>query len=76
MYTGAPTQQFAYSLDGEQVWYDLSTTFGDPFSGQRVTVTSGGGGTIDWPQGTNPGGSQVKVTSSDDNVVLTVYGSA
>ncbi|KAF2873920.1 hypothetical protein BDV95DRAFT_489655 [Massariosphaeria phaeospora] len=76
LYTGAPTQQFSYSLDGAQVWYDLSATMGEPFNGQRVTVTANGGGTIDWPKGSNPGGSQVKVTSSDSNVVFTAYGPA
>jgi hypothetical protein len=71
LYTGAPTQIVSYSLDGAQVWYDMSTVFGEPFNGQRVTVTSNGGGTIDWPNGTNPGGSQVKVSSSNSNVVFT-----
>lgn len=44
---------------------------GEPFNGQHITVTANGGGTIDWPNGSNPGGSQVKVTSSDNNVVFT-----
>ncbi|KAH7130369.1 hypothetical protein B0J11DRAFT_429600 [Dendryphion nanum] len=73
LYTGAPAQIFSYSLDGSQVWYDLSTVFGEPFAGQRLTVTSNGGGTIDWPKGSNPGGSQVKVSSSGNNVVFTAY---
>ncbi|KAF2119326.1 hypothetical protein BDV96DRAFT_596064 [Lophiotrema nucula] len=73
LYTGAPEQIFAYSLDGAQVWYDLSAVFGEPFNGQRVTVTSKNGATIDWPKGTNPGGSQVKVTTSTDDVVFTAY---
>ena len=63
-------------MDGEQVWYDLSTVFGEPFKGQRVTVTSPSGPTIDWPQGSNPGGSQVKVAKSSDNVVFTVFAAA
>ncbi|KAF2704693.1 hypothetical protein K504DRAFT_389324 [Pleomassaria siparia CBS 279.74] len=70
---GVPTQIFSYSLDGANVWYDLSTTFGEPFKGQRITVTSPIGGTIDWPAGSNPGGSQVKVASSEGNVVFTAY---
>ena len=28
LYTGAPTQIFSYSIDGAQVWYDMSTVFG------------------------------------------------
>jgi len=76
LYTGAPTQIFSYSLDGDKVWYDLSTVFGEPFKGQRVTVESPGGGTINWPAGTNPGGSQVKDASSKGNVVFTAYAAA
>ncbi|KAF2175111.1 hypothetical protein K469DRAFT_647454 [Zopfia rhizophila CBS 207.26] len=68
---GAPTQIFSYSLDGAQVWYDLSAVMGEPFNGQHVTVTSSGCGTIDWPRGTHPGGSQVKVCSSNNDVVFT-----
>ncbi|KAF2685897.1 hypothetical protein K458DRAFT_417086 [Lentithecium fluviatile CBS 122367] len=71
LWTGAPEQIFSYSLDGALVWYDLSTVFGEPFSGQHIKVTSEGGPTIDWPKGTNPGGSQVKVGNSEKNVVFT-----
>ncbi|KAF1848849.1 uncharacterized protein K460DRAFT_364798 [Cucurbitaria berberidis CBS 394.84] len=76
LYSGAPQQVFAYNLDEgkAQVWYDLSTIFGEPFLGQRVEVTSNTGGSIVWPNGTSPGGSQVKVTPSDENVWFTVYG--
>ncbi|KAH7383801.1 hypothetical protein BKA66DRAFT_417594 [Pyrenochaeta sp. MPI-SDFR-AT-0127] len=74
LYDGSPQQVFSYSLDGAQVWYDLSAVFGEPFNGQRIEVTSNTGGSIVWPKGTNPGGSQVKVTSSDENVWFTVYG--
>ncbi|KAF2008109.1 putative BYS1 domain protein [Amniculicola lignicola CBS 123094] len=71
LYSGAPTQVFAYTLDGASVWYDLSTVFGEPFSGSHLTVTSNSCGTIDWPKGTHPGGSQVKVCGSGNNVVFT-----
>lgn len=75
LYNGEPQQVFSYNLDGEQVWYDLSSIFGAPFAGQRVEVTSNTGGPIVWPTGVNPGGSQVKVARSDENVWFTVYGS-
>lgn len=71
LFTGAPTQIFSYSLDGSQVWYDLSAVMGEPFNGKHLTVTSDGSGTIDWPTGSNPGGSQVKVGSSEKDVVFT-----
>ena len=76
LYNGEPEQVFAYSLDGAQVWYDLSTVFGEPFGGQRLEVRSKSGASIVWPKGSNPGGSQVKVTSSDEDVQFTVYGAA
>jgi hypothetical protein len=33
---GEAQQVFAYNLDGAQVWYDLSSVFGDPFVGKRL----------------------------------------
>ena len=74
LYNGDPEQVFAYSLDTAQIWYDLSTVFGEPFAGQPLEVTSKSGGSIVWPKGSNPGGSQVKVTSSDEDVQFTVNG--
>ncbi|ORY14036.1 hypothetical protein BCR34DRAFT_613013 [Clohesyomyces aquaticus] len=71
LYSGAPQQIFSYSLDGAQVWYDLSAVMGEPFQGQHITVKSNGCGTIDWANGSNPGGSQVKVCSSNNDVVFT-----
>jgi hypothetical protein len=71
LFNGAPQQTFSYSLDGASVWYDLSTVFGEPFNGQHIKVTSNGSPTIDWPTGSNPGGSQVKVGNSANDVVFT-----
>ncbi|KAF2634219.1 hypothetical protein P280DRAFT_414278 [Massarina eburnea CBS 473.64] len=71
LYTGAPQQIFSYSLDTATVWYDLSTAFGEPFSGSHITVTQDGSRSIDWPTGSNPGGSQVKAGVSEKDVVFT-----
>ncbi|KAL5387516.1 hypothetical protein PMIN02_008114 [Paraphaeosphaeria minitans] len=71
LYNGAAQQIFSYSLDGASVWYDLSTAFGEPFLGKRVTVTSSGSPSIEWPTGSNPGGSQVKVGINGVDVVFT-----
>jgi hypothetical protein len=38
-----------------------------------VEVTSTSGSPIVWPAGTHPGGSQVKVAPSDENIWFTVY---
>jgi hypothetical protein len=46
LYSGAPQQVFAYNLEGSQVWYDLSSVFGEPFIGHRVEVASDTGEAI------------------------------
>jgi hypothetical protein len=73
LYNGEAQQVFSYNLDGEQVWYDLSSVFGAPFAGHRLEVTSTTGNSIVWPAGTHPGGSQVKAAPSNENIWFTVY---
>lgn len=73
LYTGAPQTNFAYSLDGANIWYDLSDVFGDAFAGKKLVVSSAAScPSIVWPTGTSPGGSQTKVCGSDNDVVLTL----
>lgn len=72
LYSGAPQQIFAYNLDGATVWYDLSTVFGDPFAGYRLEVSGDNGGSIVWPNGTHPKGSQVTTAPSDRNIFFTI----
>jgi hypothetical protein len=74
LWTGAPQINFAYNLDGAQVWYDLSDVFGDPFAGHKVTVSSDEPTcpSIVWDNGTPPAGSQVKVCTSAKSVTLTL----
>lgn len=76
LYSGEAQQVFSYSIEGAQVWYDLSTVFGEPFVGHRLEVTSNTGGSIIWPAGSHPGGSQVKVAPNEENVWFTVYAAA
>ncbi|OIW25566.1 hypothetical protein CONLIGDRAFT_635389 [Coniochaeta ligniaria NRRL 30616] len=73
LYTGAPQTNFAYSLDNDKIWYDLSDVFGDPFPGQKLVVSSAAScPSIVWPAGTSPGGSQTKVCGSDQDVTFTL----
>ncbi|CCC11894.1 putative clock-controlled gene 13 [Sordaria macrospora k-hell] len=75
LYTGAPELIFAYSLDGDNIWYDLSSVFGDALKGHKVRVEgkgTGSCGAIEWAQGTQPAGSQTKVCGSKGDVVLTL----
>ncbi|TID17727.1 bys1 domain-containing protein [Venturia nashicola] len=72
LFTGKPQLNFAYTLDGANVWYDLSNVFGDAFAGYKIVEKSvdAGCGVIVWPAGANPGGPQVKVCGSGSDVVL------
>jgi hypothetical protein len=74
LYTGAPQTNFAYNLDGASIWYDLSDVFGDPFVGRRLLISSAQTTcpSINWPNGTPPAGSQVKVCTSERDVTFTI----
>lgn len=74
LYNGSPQTNFAYTLDGQQVWYDLSDVFGDPFSGHAIGVKpSLNCPKICWPKGVaTSGASQTKVCSANSDVTLTL----
>ena len=74
LYNGAPQLNYAYSLDGSQVWYDLSSVFGDAFPGSKLVEKSANSKcpAIVWPTGSPPQGSQVKVCGADQDVTLTL----
>jgi hypothetical protein len=64
---------FAYNLDGNQIWYDMSDVFGDGFAGRTMTVkpTDTGCQSIAWSAGTPPAGSQVKDCQASTDLELT-----
>jgi hypothetical protein len=74
LYNGSPQLNFAYSLDGSQIWYDLSSVFGDAFPGKKLVEKSADSKcpSIVWSDGTTPKGSQVKVCDSSKDVTLTL----
>ena len=77
LYTFAPELVFAYALDGDKIWYDLSSVFGDAFTGYKVSLegkeTDGTScGAIEWATGTQLAGSQTRVCGSAAGVVLTL----
>lgn len=74
LFTGKPQLNFAYNLDGSQVWYDLSSVFGNALAGSKVVVSSAEAScpAIVWSSGTPPSGSQVKVCTSSKDVTLTL----
>lgn len=74
LYDGSPQTNFAYTLDGSQVWYDLSDVFGDPFSGHRLKVVPSLSTCpkICWANGVPPGGSQVKDCQATSDITLTL----
>ncbi|KAL4929804.1 putative BYS1 domain protein [Aspergillus undulatus] len=72
LYDGSPQLTFSYTLDPSQLWYDLSTIFGEGFSGEVLSVASDGCPGICWPDGTQPAGSQVKTCGTDKDQTLTL----
>jgi hypothetical protein len=74
LWTGAPQTNFAWNLDNDKIWYDLSDVFGDPFRGQKLVVSSAEATcpSIVWANGTPPAGSQVKVCTSEKDVTFTI----
>ncbi|EPS34078.1 Antigenic thaumatin-like protein [Penicillium oxalicum] len=71
LYNSAPLTIFAYNLNGQEVWYDLSDVFGDPFKGHPVVLVPAEPA-INWADGVPPSGSQVRVQSASNNLVLTL----
>ncbi|GES66358.1 BYS1 domain protein [Aspergillus terreus] len=69
-----PQVNYAYTLDGSNVWYDMSDVFGDPFKGTALVVKPSDTGcqSICWPNGIPLAGSQVKVCQANSNEVLTL----
>jgi hypothetical protein len=75
LYSGAAQTVFAYTLDPDRIWYDLSDVFGDAFAGHKLVEASAEPScpSIVWPNGTPPAGSQVKTCgSTDKDVTLTL----
>lgn len=78
LYTGKPEIIFAYTLDGDNVWFDLSDLYGDLLNGAELVAASSRTECqeIRWEQGVPPAGSQVKQCRSDADVTLTLCASA
>lgn len=74
LYDGSPQTNFAYTLDGSTVWYDLSDVFGDAFSGDRLKVVPSVTTCpkICWPGGVSPSGSQVRDCAATSDITLTL----
>ncbi|KAF1951357.1 hypothetical protein CC80DRAFT_496170 [Byssothecium circinans] len=63
---------FAYNLDGNTIWYDMNRIFGDDASGRTLTVkpTDTSCGSISWPYGKQPAGSQIKNCQANTDLEL------
>ncbi|PHH76527.1 hypothetical protein CDD82_3951 [Ophiocordyceps australis] len=74
LFTSKPQTDFAYSLSGALVYYDLSDVYGDAFAGNKLVEGSADRScpVITWPNGTPPAGSQVKNCNSNSDVTLTL----
>ena len=62
LYNGAPQTNFAYTLDPDRVFYDLSDVFGSPFEGHKVSLDPSDEDceSIVWENGSQVSGSEVK----------------
>lgn len=74
LYTGKPQVNFAYNLDPDRVFYDLSDVFGDPFAGHKIQVVPSNSNcrSLVWEDGRPPAGSQVRDCSADSDTTLTL----
>lgn len=64
---------FAYNLDGDQVWYDMSDLFGDGFAGRTMTLrpTDQTCKVISWPAGKPSSGSNIASCQAGTDLELT-----
>jgi hypothetical protein len=78
LFTSKPQTDFAYSLSGDRIFYDLSDVFGDPFSGLQIKVapTDTSCPSIVWGSGFSASfQSNVHDCSADADVSLTLCSS-
>ncbi|KAL1956496.1 hypothetical protein VTO42DRAFT_7059 [Malbranchea cinnamomea] len=59
LFNGSPQLIDAYTLDGNRVFYDLSSVFGNPFAGHRIVLDATEPGCRDtvWEQGIRTAGA-------------------
>lgn len=64
---------FAYNIDDKDVWYDMSSLFGNGFSGRtlRIQPSDEACGSIVWHDGRTPAGSKTKRCQRETNLELT-----
>ena len=78
LYDGSAQTDFAYTLDGSTVWYDMSDVFGDAFSGHTLNVlpSDPSCNRICWGTGVAPSGSQVKDCQANSDITLNLCAAA
>lgn len=78
LYDGSAQTNFAYSLDGNTVWYDMSDVFGDAFSGHTLNVLPSDTTCphICWGNGVPPSGSQTRDCQANSDVALNLCAAA
>ncbi|KAL2106859.1 hypothetical protein VUR80DRAFT_6112 [Thermomyces stellatus] len=74
LHNGAPQTIFAYTLDPDRVFYDLSEVFGSAFEGHKVALEPSDEEceSIVWEDGSQPSGSAVKSCQPETDLRLTL----
>ena len=72
LFNASPQVNVAYTLDGSQVWYDVSEIFGSPFEGHELSLINDDEncGSKEWKDGVISGENNVDVCSSTSSFTL------
>lgn len=71
IYKHAPQAIFAYDLENDLVWFELSDVFGDPFAGKRIQIRPPVPPIV-WTRGLPSGGaSQVMTHNATQDLIVT-----
>ncbi|KAF2399864.1 hypothetical protein EJ06DRAFT_556961 [Trichodelitschia bisporula] len=76
IFKGAAQLNFAYTFEGDRIWYDLSSVFGNAFPETNITLAPSDPScpTIVWPNGVHPVDATPHACSSKADIVLTLCG--
>ncbi|EEA28232.1 hypothetical protein TMatcc_003446 [Talaromyces marneffei ATCC 18224] len=75
IFTNSPELDYGYTLDNHTIWYDISTTNGNPFAGSSVALVpsiEGSCRSYIWEDGVSPPGINTAPCNADMDMLLTL----